>query len=146
MSEEDGYTRVTLRIPKKLTIRLKQSANRRSHSMNAEIIQRIWLSYDYDDKRAKEIQQAIEEEEALLDDLEMDKQDSKEREDARKERKARLERNVQAMLAEKNSEENQLMEALFSVAELLDQKISELKSSKESYELREKKRRLEEGN
>lgn len=41
MSDDDRYTRITLRIPKELTLKLKEVAESRSHSMNAEIIQRL---------------------------------------------------------------------------------------------------------
>lgn len=46
MSEDDRYTRVTLRIPKELTALLKEAADRGSHSMNAEIVQRLEGSFE----------------------------------------------------------------------------------------------------
>ncbi len=41
MSAEDRYQRVNLRIPKELHARIMEVADARSHSMNAEIIQRL---------------------------------------------------------------------------------------------------------
>lgn len=38
---EDRYTRITLRIPKKTHKALQEAADARSHSMNAEIVQRL---------------------------------------------------------------------------------------------------------
>lgn len=46
---EDRYTRITLRIPKDLHARLTESADLRSHSMNAEIIQRLEETF-WDDR------------------------------------------------------------------------------------------------
>lgn len=45
MTEEDRYTRITLRIPKDLRDKLAEAANSKSHSMNAEIIQRVEESF-----------------------------------------------------------------------------------------------------
>ena len=42
--EEDRYTRITLRIPRDLHARLQEEADRRSHSQNAEIIDRLQRS------------------------------------------------------------------------------------------------------
>ncbi|MBP0492162.1 Arc family DNA-binding protein [Pararoseomonas indoligenes] len=42
---DDGYTRITLRIPMSLHQRLTQAAADRSHSMNAEIITRLESSF-----------------------------------------------------------------------------------------------------
>jgi len=42
MSENDErYTRITLRIPKELHAKLQDAADQTSHSMNAEIVQRL---------------------------------------------------------------------------------------------------------
>lgn len=46
MSDEDRYTRITLRIPKALTAQLKSGADERSHSMNAEIIRRLEETFE----------------------------------------------------------------------------------------------------
>lgn len=46
MSEEDRYTRITLRIPKEIHQQLAKSASERSHSMNAEIVQRLEDSFE----------------------------------------------------------------------------------------------------
>lgn len=45
MTEEDRYTRITLRIPKEIHQQLTKSASERSHSMNAEIVQRLEGSF-----------------------------------------------------------------------------------------------------
>lgn len=45
MSDDDRYTRITLRIPKELVGSLKEAADARSHSMNAEIVQRLEDSF-----------------------------------------------------------------------------------------------------
>ena len=42
---EDRYTRITLRIPKKVHKSLQEAADARSHSMNAEIVQRLEESF-----------------------------------------------------------------------------------------------------
>ena len=44
MSEEDRYRRFNLRIPKDVFAALQVAADARSHSMNAEIIQRLGQS------------------------------------------------------------------------------------------------------
>lgn len=44
--EEDRYTRITLRIPSDLHLKLQRSADKASHSMNAEIIARLAQTYD----------------------------------------------------------------------------------------------------
>lgn len=41
MAEDDGYIRITLRIPREVHAQLTASAAARSHSMNAEIIRRL---------------------------------------------------------------------------------------------------------
>ena len=41
MSDDDRYRRFNLRIPKELFAQLQEQADVRSHSMNAEIIQRL---------------------------------------------------------------------------------------------------------
>lgn len=46
--EEDRYTRITLRIPKDVHAGLQASADARSHSMNAEIVQRVEKSLAFD--------------------------------------------------------------------------------------------------
>lgn len=46
MTEEDRYTRITLRIPKEIHQQLARSASERSHSMNAEIVQRLEDSFE----------------------------------------------------------------------------------------------------
>jgi hypothetical protein len=43
--DDDRYTRITLRIPIELHAKLQNSADRCSHSMNAEIILRLAQSY-----------------------------------------------------------------------------------------------------
>jgi len=48
MSDDDRYTRITLRIPKDLTQALKRAADLDSHSMNAEIIQRLSSTFEFD--------------------------------------------------------------------------------------------------
>ncbi|WP_225199260.1 Arc family DNA-binding protein [Gluconobacter oxydans] len=48
MADEDRYTRITLRIPKELTALLKAAADDSSHSMNAEIVQRLEQSFHND--------------------------------------------------------------------------------------------------
>lgn len=49
---DDGYTRITLRIPNELHARLSDRAARTSKSMNAEIIDRIESSFKGDKKDA----------------------------------------------------------------------------------------------
>lgn len=49
MNEEDRHTRITLRIPKEMHNRLVASAYERSHSMNAEILRRIDLSFSVEE-------------------------------------------------------------------------------------------------
>ncbi|NIE81552.1 MULTISPECIES: Arc family DNA-binding protein [Asaia] len=44
MSEDDRYRRFNLRIPKEDFSRLQEAADARSHSMNAEIVQRLEAS------------------------------------------------------------------------------------------------------
>jgi uncharacterized membrane protein affecting hemolysin expression len=44
--DEDRYTRITLRIPTDLHTKLQQSADKASHSMNAEIIMRLVQTYE----------------------------------------------------------------------------------------------------
>lgn len=44
--DEDRYTRITLRIPTDLHTKLQKSADKASHSMNAEIITRLAQTYD----------------------------------------------------------------------------------------------------
>ena len=44
--DEDRYTRITLRIPTDLHVKLQRSADKASHSMNAEIITRLAQTYD----------------------------------------------------------------------------------------------------
>lgn len=44
--EDDRYTRITLRIPTDLHAKLQKSADKASHSMNAEIITRLAQTYD----------------------------------------------------------------------------------------------------
>jgi len=41
MSSDDRYQRVNLRIPKDLHARIMEAADAHSHSMNAEIVQRL---------------------------------------------------------------------------------------------------------
>lgn len=48
--EEDRYTRITLRIPTDLHVKLQRSADKASHSMNAEIITRLAQTYDVGQK------------------------------------------------------------------------------------------------
>lgn len=67
MSDNDRYTRITLRIPKELTLKLKEAAESRSHSMNAEIIQRLEDSLP--DEAYKLTQDEIDE--RLLDSAEL---------------------------------------------------------------------------
>lgn len=43
---EDRYTRITLRIPKEVHKALQEAADARSHSMNAEIVQRLEESFE----------------------------------------------------------------------------------------------------
>ena len=45
MDSEDKYQRVNLRIPKGLHARVMEAAGERSHSMNAEIVQRLDISF-----------------------------------------------------------------------------------------------------
>lgn len=45
MEKDDRYTRITLRIPKRLHERLAESAEMTSKSMNAEIVARLEASY-----------------------------------------------------------------------------------------------------
>jgi len=49
MADEDRYTRITLRIPKDIIPALKAAADQRSHSMNAEIVQRLEASLEPQD-------------------------------------------------------------------------------------------------
>lgn len=44
MDSEEKYQRVNLRIPKELHARVMEAAGERSHSMNAEIVQRLEVS------------------------------------------------------------------------------------------------------
>lgn len=44
--DEDRYTRITLRIPTDLHAKLQKSADRASHSMNAEIVTRLAQTYE----------------------------------------------------------------------------------------------------
>ncbi|MFT8354602.1 MAG: Arc family DNA-binding protein [Gluconobacter japonicus] len=44
MSDEDRYRRFNLRIPKETFASLQEAADERSHSMNAEIVQRLELT------------------------------------------------------------------------------------------------------
>ena len=46
MSMDDKYQRVNLRIPKELHARIMGAADARSHSMNAEIVQRLEDSFE----------------------------------------------------------------------------------------------------
>ena len=46
MEDEDRYTRITLRIPKDVHVRLQEAADKKSHSMNAEIVSRLKDSFD----------------------------------------------------------------------------------------------------
>lgn len=46
MSDEDRYTRITLRIPRDLHTKLQTSSEVVSHSMNAEIVQRLEDSFE----------------------------------------------------------------------------------------------------
>lgn len=45
MDSEDKYQRVNLRIPKTLHAQVMEAAGERSHSMNAEIVQRLDISF-----------------------------------------------------------------------------------------------------
>lgn len=54
MAKQDGYTRITLRIPTELHEHLAASAEKTSKSMNAEIIARLEDSYLYGDKSPAE--------------------------------------------------------------------------------------------
>lgn len=51
--EEDRYTRITLRIPKDLHVRLQEQADATSKSTNAEIVARLEGSFTPADKDAK---------------------------------------------------------------------------------------------
>lgn len=44
--DDERYTRITLRIPTDLHAKLQKSADKASHSMNAEIITRLVQTYD----------------------------------------------------------------------------------------------------
>lgn len=46
MTDEDRYTRITLRIPKDLHARLQAEADASSKSINAEIIGRVQQTFD----------------------------------------------------------------------------------------------------
>ncbi|MCC4621769.1 type II toxin-antitoxin system HicB family antitoxin [Xanthomonas cassavae CFBP 4642] len=50
---EDGYTRITLRIPDGLHAKLTGEAARTSKSMNAEIVQRLESSFEAEPKNAQ---------------------------------------------------------------------------------------------
>ncbi|GBQ79544.1 hypothetical protein AA13595_0055 [Gluconacetobacter johannae DSM 13595] len=73
MSDDDRYRRFNLRIPKDLFERLQKEADARSHSMNAEIVQRLRRSIEHDDFQREhwEDQKKIfeEQEEKMHDDL-----------------------------------------------------------------------------
>jgi len=45
MSSDDRYQRVNLRIPRDLHAQVMEAADARSHSMNAEIVQRLEVSF-----------------------------------------------------------------------------------------------------
>ncbi|MFT8952976.1 MAG: Arc family DNA-binding protein [Gluconobacter sp.] len=45
MDSEEKYQRVNLRIPRELHARVMEAAGERSHSMNAEIVQRLDVSF-----------------------------------------------------------------------------------------------------
>lgn len=46
MDDDDRYTQITLRIPKALHAKLRETSGARSRSMNAEIIARLELSFE----------------------------------------------------------------------------------------------------
>lgn len=56
---DDGYTRITLRLPDALHAKLTEEASRTSKSMNAEIVGRLEASFDqtesYSKSQAEEI-------------------------------------------------------------------------------------------
>ncbi|WP_086642929.1 Arc family DNA-binding protein [Acetobacter sp. DsW_063] len=68
MSDDDRYTRITLRIPKELTLKLKDAADARSHSMNAEIIQRLENTFGSDWDKLHEFIKNPSNTEGLTDD------------------------------------------------------------------------------
>lgn len=49
MADDDRYRRFNLRIPKEAFSRLQDAADERSHSMNAEILRRIELSFSIEE-------------------------------------------------------------------------------------------------
>lgn len=49
MSDDDRYRRFNLRIPKELFAQIQEQADARSHSMNAEILRRIDLSFSVEE-------------------------------------------------------------------------------------------------
>ena len=61
MSDDDRYRRFNLRIPKDTFERLQASADARSHSMNAEIVQRLEASLPTEDQEAARQSFEIEE-------------------------------------------------------------------------------------
>lgn len=52
--DEDRNTRITLRLPTELHSKLQKSADKASHSMNAEIIARLGQTYVLTDKGEQE--------------------------------------------------------------------------------------------
>lgn len=57
---EDGYTRITLRIPSPLDERLTESAKATSKSKNAEIVERLDMSFNRaDDKIVNDLAKAL---------------------------------------------------------------------------------------
>jgi len=66
MTEDDRYTRITLRIPKELHAQLQIASEESSKSINAEIIERVRQSFSGDADHSRQILNRISVIEALL--------------------------------------------------------------------------------
>lgn len=56
---DDGYTRITLRIPKDLHQRIASAADEMSRSTNAEVVARLQASFDYESGTGKSLAELL---------------------------------------------------------------------------------------